>query len=304
MVKIHHFSPQDDRGAMLAAIRRDGAIVIDKLVAPEFVARLRAETDPYMEATQNGFDDFTGSLTTRTGGLVSRSEHCCELIQNPVVLALCDGFLLDNCERYQLHLTQIIRIRPGQGAQALHRDKWAWGTHLSHMEPQLNTIWALSDFTAENGATRVAPGSGNWPNDRIAEEADLTQAAMSAGSVLVYTGSVFHSGGENRSTMDRIGLNITYTLGWLRQEENQYLSTPPALASRLPEKLQDLIGYAMGQYALGYYTPPGAPGESPETVPPQYALGRHANGYTFGNQGDLEALSDAIGRNEPSGVKS
>ncbi len=96
---------------------------------------------------------------------------------------------------------------------------------------------------------------------------------MKAGSVLIYSGSVIHAGGENRTADDRIGINITYCLGWLRQEENQYLSCPPAIARKLDPKLQALLGYSMGSYALGYFTPPLPPGEGPEVVPPQFALG-------------------------------
>ena len=90
--------------------------------------------------------------------------------------------------------------------------------------------------------------------------------------MLLYTGSVFHSGGANNSNGDRIGVNLTYTLGWLRQEENQYLSTPPEIAKQYSPELQDMLGYAMGQYALGYYTPPGAPGEQPECVSTAHAV--------------------------------
>ena len=273
MRHLEHFSKEASPNAMLEAIRRDGAIIVDSVLEEDTLTALRGETDPYMNASDNGMDEFTGTLTTRTGGLVMRSATCRELIQNELILALCDDFLLPNCERYQLHLTQIIRLRPGQGAQPIHRDRWAWGTHLTHVEPQLNTIWAISDFTAENGATQVVPGSTDWPDDRAVASDEICQAEMHAGSVLVYSGSVFHGGGENNSSGDRIGLNITYSLGWLRQEENQYLSTPPDLARSLPNKLQELIGYAMGQYALGYYSPPGEPGEAPNIAPPQYALG-------------------------------
>ena len=170
------------------------------------------------------------------------------------VRGVCDRVLLPNCERYQLHLGQVIRIMPGQAAQPIHRDRWAWGARLRGVEPQLNTIWALTDFTTDNGATQVVPGSSEWPDDRKAEPDEITQAVMDAGSVLIYTGTVFHGGGENRSDGDRTGLNITYTLGWLRQEENQYLSCPPEIARTLDPELQALIGYSMGQYALGYYT--------------------------------------------------
>ena len=89
-------------------------------------------------------------------------------------------------------------------------------------------------------------------------------------------------------------INITYALGWLRQEENQYLTCPPEHAKDLSPSLQELAGYAMGQYALGYFTPPGNPGESPETVPPQYALGVRKERSTMGNIGDLDALERAL----------
>ena len=114
---------------------------------------------------------------------------------------------------------------------------------------------------------------------------------MRRGSVLLYTGSVFHGGGENRSDADRVGINITYSLGWLRQEENQYLSCPPHIAKDFPKELQDLLGYTLGSYALGYYTPPLGPGEGPEIVGPEHALGRKTDGESLGNQ----ELFDAVG---------
>ena len=274
MLKIKHFKKTSSIKEIKEALKSDGALVVDNILSNEFVKKLREETDPYMESTPNPEDGFTGRLTTRTGGLVLRSEKCRDLIQNKVILSLCDKFLLDYCERYQLHLTQIIRLKPGQKAQPIHRDRWAWGPHLSHVEPQLNTIWALTDFTKTNGATRVAVGSPKWDDKRVVNESEIIQAEMSLGSVFLYSGSVFHGGGANESNEDRIGLNITYTLGWLRQEENQYLSTPPELAKDLEPKLQQLIGYSMGQYALGYYTPPGKPGEHPEIRTPEYALGK------------------------------
>ena len=251
--------------------------------------------DPYMEATANGCDDFSGRLTTRTGGLVMRSSRSRELIQHGEILGLCDGFLLDYCERYQLHLGQIIRIRPGEKAQTIHRDRWAWGTHLAHVEPQLNTIWAVTDFSAENGATQVVPGSVGWEDSRVPVPAEIARAEMTKGSVLIYTGSVFHGAGSNSSGGDRIGVNITYSLGWLRQEENQYLSTPPHLARELEPDLQRLVGYSMGQYALGYFTPPGSPGETPEVVDPQDALapGVHTP-QSLGSSALYENLVDRI----------
>ncbi len=296
MSDLKHFAPDADEGVLLQTLSEDGAFVLDDVVDTDFLAQLRSETDPYMETTDNGEDDFVGRQTTRTGGLISRSAQCRALITHPFVLKLANKFLHPYCERIQLHLTQIIRLRPGQGTQPIHRDRWAWGTHLAHLQPQFNTIWAVTDFTAENGATNLAPGSVDWPDDVKIKPEQIVQAEMRAGSVFVYSGCVFHGGGENRSSSDRIGINLTYTLGWLRQEENQYLSTPPELAKTFTPELQELMGYAMGQYALGYYTPPGAPGEAPDLVPPQYALGHETSTNTIGDAGDLEATAQAAGR--------
>ena len=294
MTRLQHLPADTESSAIVAAVQKDGAVILDDVLNDGFIAALREETDPYMEHTSNGEDHFAGHHTTRTGGLLVRSEKCRDLIEHKTILNPCNEFLAPYCERVQLHLTQIIRIRPGETAQTIHRDRWAWGKHLSHLEPQFNTIWAITDFTSENGATQVLPGSTQWPDDQEIQPEQITQAEMKAGSVLVYSGSVFHGGGANTSDQDRIGINITYALGWLRQEENQYLSCPPELAKDLSQTLQGLAGYAMGQYALGYFTPPGAPGEGPEVVPPQYALGITESHSTMGGVGDLEALEKAL----------
>ena len=107
MTSLKHFKKTDSIKKMAEALKSDGALVIDNVLKEKFVNKLRKETDPYMEATNNGQDGFVGRLTTRTGGLVSRSEKCRELIEDNLILALCDEFLLDYCERYQLHLTQV-----------------------------------------------------------------------------------------------------------------------------------------------------------------------------------------------------
>jgi len=294
MTPLQHLPADAESSAIVAAVQQDGAVILDDVLNESFIAALREETDPYMEHTRNGEDHFAGHHTTRTGGLLVRSEKCRQLIEHETILNPCNEFLAPYCERVQLHLTQIIRIRPGETAQKIHRDRWAWGKHLSHLEPQFNTIWAITDFTSENGATQVVPGSTQWPDDQEIQPEQITQAEMKAGSVLVYSGSVFHGGGANTSDQDRIGINITYALGWLRQEENQYLSCPPELAKDMSPTLQGLAGYAMGQYALGYFTPPGAPGEGPEVVPPQYALGITESLSTMGGVGDLEALEKAL----------
>ena len=280
--RLQHLPADTTPEAVIAAVQADGAVIVDDLIGAAKVDEVMAELGPYIEATAPGRDDFTGDHTTRTGALVARSPAAGALVMNPLILAACDRFLLTACDRYQLHLTQVIRIRPGQKKQLLHRDRLAWGGFLQGIEPQLNTIWALTDFTEANGATQVVPGSPHWTEGRLPQPEEIGYAEMKRGSVLVYSGSVIHAGGENRSDGDRIGANITYALGWLRQEENQYLSCPPEIAKNLDSALQALIGYCMGSYAIGYYTPPGPPGAGPEAVAPEYALGAPEQGWGEG----------------------
>jgi ectoine hydroxylase-related dioxygenase (phytanoyl-CoA dioxygenase family) len=279
---------------ILEIVRRDGALILKDVLTPAQVDRVLAEIRPYVDATRQGQDSFTGFQTTRTGALVARSPACRELVMDARVLAAANRFLEPWCKRIQLHLTQVIRLQPGQPAQVIHRDRWAWGTYLKEVEPQFNTIWAITDFTPENGATQVVPGSTDWPDDREALPGEITQAVMTRGSVLLYTGSVFHGGGANRSGGERIGINITYSLAWLRQEENQYLSCPPEIARELPGELQDLLGYTVGSYALGYYTPPLPPGQGPEIVGPEHALGVVAEGEGIGSEALRKAVTAAI----------
>lgn len=295
MPKLQTLPANSSTDDILAVLKRDGALILKDVLTPAEVAQVMSEIKPYVEATEYGRDDFTGKKTTRTGALVARSPACRDLVMNKTVVAAAETFLKPFCERIQLHLTQLIRIRPGQPKQPIHRDRWAWGTYLKDVEPQFNTIWAITDFTKENGATQVCPGSLEWPDNYQPKDEEIGYAEMSAGSVLLYTGGVFHGGGENASNGDRYGLNITYTLGWLRQEENQYLSCPPEIARTLPEELQAMIGYSMGSYALGYYTPPLPAGEGPEVVPPEYVLGRtQADGSQFGSAELLEEVRASI----------
>lgn len=285
---------------VMAVLRRDGAVIIDRLVDAGTMAATRAEVMPWVEATPPGRDSFTGHRTTRTGALVARSPRVRDLILDPLIRACADDLLLPFCERWQLHLSQVIRIMPGQAAQAIHRDRWAWGVHLAHVEPQLNTIWAMTDFTAANGATQVVPGSLDWADSRQPAPHEIARAEMAAGSVLIYSGGVFHGGGANFSDADRLGLNLTYTLGWLRQEENQYLACPPAIARTLPAELQKLIGYQMGSYALGYYSPPLPPGAGPEIVGPEFALraddGADPGADLGGGLGSAELLAGLLAK--------
>lgn len=232
---------------------RDGALVIDDLTDRDTVDRINAEMAPFVEATPPGSDDFSGRATRRTGALVARSPASHELIQHPTVLDVT-GRLLHRAKSFQLHLTQMISIGPDSPGQSIHRDQWAFDffPFPSDHHVQCNTIWALTDFTEDNGATRVIPGSQHLPDSFEHTVDETVPAEMSAGSCLLYTGKVYHGGGANRSDGTRVGLNITYDVGWLRQEENQYLSVPREVAVGLPDDLLRLMGYRIGAYALGY----------------------------------------------------
>ena len=258
---------------ILEILDRDGGVIVERFLSTDRVDELLGELGLYIEQTAPIADDFSGHQTTRTGGLVGRSKVVRELLIDPVILGAANAFLKPHTDKVQVNLTQIIRLLPGQGAQELHRDRFIWGKYLpQQVEPQLNTIWALTEFTADNGATCVVPGSHRWDWDRAAQEHEITQAVMPRGSAMFYTGSVIHSGGENRSHVDRIALNLTYCNAWLRQEENQYLSCPPQIARALDPELRALLGYTMANYALGYYAPPRFVPGAPGTMPPEMAF--------------------------------
>jgi len=105
---------------------------------------------------------------------------------------------------------------------------------------------ALEEFTLRNGATRLVPGSHRWPVEREALEEEFAEAAMLAGSAVVYLGSTLHGGGSNTTGKSgRRGLHLSYVVGWLRTEENNVLTTPPHLARSLPDRAQALLGYAV-----------------------------------------------------------
>jgi ectoine hydroxylase-related dioxygenase (phytanoyl-CoA dioxygenase family) len=275
MTELRRFPADAPTAQIIDAVKHDGAAILTDVLDAAALDQVRADLDPLIESTPGGRDAFSGFQTQRTGALVARSPASRELVMHDKIVGLARTFLGPYTNRIQLHLTQIISIGPGQPKQPLHRDRLAWGGYIpSEIEPQFNTIWALTDFTEENGATRVVPGSPGWDGDRRPADDEKIQATMDAGSVLLYSGSVIHGGGENRSDGVRVGVNITYCLGWLRTEENHYLSCPPEVARTLEPDLTDMLGYTHGDYALGYYSDPAEVSGHNDLLPPEAALGR------------------------------
>src|SRR5262249_9396237 len=157
----------------------------DRLVGTDVIDRAAEELAPYRAATRFGTDDFSGRRTRRTGGLVARSATCRELVMHPLVLGAV-GNILAHVSSFQLHLTQVIAIDPGEPAQPVHRDQWAYDFFAfpKGFEVQCNTIWAMTDFTTRNGATRVVAGSNHFDDRLELTEADTEPAEMEKGSVL------------------------------------------------------------------------------------------------------------------------
>ena len=286
-MELSHLPADTPAEKLKETLEREGGCIVDRLVEPAVMDRLTDELRPYLDATPDGVDDFGGKSTRRTGALIARSETARELVQHPLALATARQ-LLHHAQTIQLHLTQVIAIGPGETDQPIHRDQWAFDffPFPKGMDIQCNTIWAMTDFTEENGATRVIPGS-NLADDRLQfQREDSVPAEMEKGSVLFYTGSVYHGGAANRSDAVRMGLNLTYVVSWLRQEENQYLSVPREIAQTLDEPLLRLMGYARGAYALGYID---------DVRDPIEAIRPDLTKDGFGDLGDLERAQDFLG---------
>ena len=213
--------------------------------------------DPNEELFNPIMQAFHGPYTKQVTGVpgISRT-FATEVMCHPVLLGLCDRILLPSCARYQLNLGHLLQRGPGADEQWLHRDEAVW-SDLPHPHPdvQLASVIAFVDFTRDNGATRVVPGSHRWPDRQLspAEQiagtapapAQIAYAEMPAGSAVVYTGGTIHAGGANVTDIPRRGAHLSYCLGWLRTEENNYLSVPPAMAATLPRRAQELLGYAL-----------------------------------------------------------
>ena len=260
------------------------------------VAQIESELRPYWDATPRGTDPFTGMHTRRTGALLARSAKCREMALNEKAIGVCDRLLLEHCERYQLHITQAIGIGPGETNQPLHTDRLAWQSPLLlRIEPMVTCLWAVTDFTRENGATAVVPGSGSWPNDRQTTPEEIAYAEMQRGSVLIYTSSVRHGGSANDSDAERMGLLISYALGWLRQAENQYLCCPPEIARDFDPELRRLLGYSMPAFAVGYYSPPLPAGAGVELVTPEHAVNPGVSTETMGGVEMLQKGAAVVG---------
>ena len=280
MGEIKHVSMDTPIERILEILDEDAGLIIDNFLSDQNLESIKNDLKPYLNVTRNGQDEFTGFETKRVGALMARSKTCQDLALDPLINQMADSFLRPHCESYQLHFTSAIQIGPGESSQILHRDRGVWGGYIPRkIETQFSTVWAINDFTKENGATQVVPGSHKWHKDREPLPEEIAYAEMKAGSVFIYTGSVLHGGGTNVTEKPRLGVFLHYAPSWLRQEENQYLSCPPEVAKDFSPELRSLIGYSKGGYVLGFFTDPEDKEGRLESVSPEKIFGESKDQY-------------------------
>lgn len=261
---LEYFDADVDTADIVAALKRDGAVVIQNEIGPDIADAVLAELrSPFDDVGTFDESDFNGYKTLRVSSVLNISPSSADLVAHPRVMEVADAILLPFCVNYRIGSLTAIEIHPGETDQFLHVDDGIYPIRIPGMQFQLSAMWALQDFTEENGATRVVLGSHLEPpltrsRSTRTEHADgVVQAVMPKGSVLFYMGSTLHGGGANRSDTPRAGLINTYALGWLRQEENQYLNVPRDVADKHSEKIRHLMGYRMHGTLGAYQYPDG-----------------------------------------------
>lgn len=249
---------------ILAIVARDGGVVIEGMLSADQVARFNSEIDPSVAALAAGsthenelVQEFHGVNTKRLTNLVNRSDvFRDEIIDLDLVHELCDARFLNESGTYWMTTAQVIEIGPGNRAQMLHRDLENWypfvGMGPAGPEITLNFLIALTDFTEDNGATRVIPGSHLWSDfeDRGTPEQTIP-ATMKAGDALFISGKTVHGGGANLTSDEyRRGVSFAFNPGYLVGEEAYPFLVSREVAATLPERVQRILGFR-SQYPLG-----------------------------------------------------
>jgi ectoine hydroxylase-related dioxygenase (phytanoyl-CoA dioxygenase family) len=253
---LHRAHASEGLDAIVEVLVEDGGVIVEGLLDDQTLAAINTEVDPFVFAADPGakqinemLDAFFGKRTRHVASLTGKSPAFVEhVLLHPVMLGVCDRLLLPSCARYQLNIASILDRGPGAEAQWLHRDEDVW-VHAPRPRPtlQIASVWALVDMHRANGATQVIPRS-HHDTERFREVRDdeIAYAEMPAGSAVIYLGSTLHGGGANTTTDEwRRAFHLSFCLGWLRTEENNYLGTPPSIAKTLPRAAQELVGYAV-----------------------------------------------------------
>jgi len=257
MLRIFEEIPSTDE--LVDVLEEDGAAVIHDMAEHDLLDQIERELRQHLEANRYDYKtEFNGQNTLRVATILAVSRTAAKLVAHPLVLDVADAILSPYCDNYRLNSSDAIEILPGETAQKLHRDEDdLYPIIHPEVEYQISAMWALSEFTRENGATQLVLKSHRKNRGRPFTDDDVIQAVMPKGAVLFYQGSTIHGGGANVCDVPRLGLISTYNLGWLRQEENLYLSMPREIANSYPDRIRRLIGYQVHGGTLGLY--PGDP---------------------------------------------
>jgi len=236
--------------ADLARIHERGYVVIPGLLSSRQLEAIRSALAPFLRGTLRGRNAFEGFDTERVYALLAKAPVVAELVEHPRVLALVDRLLEPH---YLLSANLAIQLYPGQTRQPLHFDDSFCKVPRPRTAHRVSAIWAIDDFTHDNGATEVIPESHRWGAERAAEDDPRIEGViMPAGSVLVFVGTLWHRGGANRSAAPRLAITPQYCEPWLRQIEQQVLCVPPEVAAQYSERVQELLGYSIYPPFMGY----------------------------------------------------
>lgn len=238
--------------AHLAQLADEGFTIVEDAIEPALVAALHADLlrlEDELGAVPSA-NDFEGHHTVRIYNLLVHGELYEQIPVHPSVLPIVEGVLDRGCLVSSL---SSIGIDPGETAQPIHADDQLIPLPKPHPPVVCNTMWALTDFTEANGATRIVPGSHRWDHDpEYGKPFPSIPAEMAAGSVLIWHGSLWHGGGANRSDGRRVGIAMNYCAGYVRQQENQQLGIPRDVARRFPDRLRRLVGYSVYNGLIGH----------------------------------------------------
>jgi ectoine hydroxylase-related dioxygenase (phytanoyl-CoA dioxygenase family) len=249
---------------ILAIVARDGGVILKDFLTRDQIDRFNADVEPAMQALRPGstheneiVQAFHGSNTKRLTNLVTLSPTFRnEIIDHDLVHDLCDAAFLEESGTYWMTTAQVIEIGPGNDAQMLHRDLENWypfiGMGKNGPEVCLNFLIAFTDFTEENGATRVIPGSNHWDDfeDR-GTPGQTVPAEMQAGDALFFSGKTAHGGGANRTAGEyRRAVAFALNPGFLTGEEAYPFLVDRDVAKALSPRVQRILGFR-SQYPIG-----------------------------------------------------
>jgi ectoine hydroxylase-related dioxygenase (phytanoyl-CoA dioxygenase family) len=234
---------------MLERFKSEGFVILDGLLSSQDCAELARALEPFESEQQMGRSAFEGKLAKRVYSLAGKGEAFMRLAEHPAIVELLDQLLLPN---WLLSTMQSIRLFPGELGQAWHTDDAFYAVTRPHGTLAVSVIWALEDFTDDNGATCIIPGSHLWgaehPDERPHE---AHKAIMKAGSAIVFDASLWHHGGANASRGTRLAISPQYCQPWLRPQESQLLIAPPEVAQGYSARGRSMLGYSIHPPFIG-----------------------------------------------------